>query len=83
METKSPLPTFDTSGIAWEFLRRNPAYRASFATLHTCPSSDASGATQILTREASDAAALVWGLQFRGTPGHSSCRGAAVLEFNV
>lgn len=44
------------SGWAWEFLRRNPAYRAAMA--HAAPTDD--------LRDAPEAAR--WGLYFRRTP---------------
>lgn len=61
----------DAAGFAWEFLRRNPAYRAAVAG--TCFRPAAAGDAQaegleIVTAGMADAAARVWGLDFRGTP---------------
>jgi len=59
------IAPFDTSALAWEFLRRNPAYRASVPAARTGPVACEPKALTILTPEASDAAARVWGLHFR------------------
>ena len=46
--------TLQSAGLAWEFLRRNPEYRADYRT-----AADDDGA---------DAIAAVWGLRFPGGP---------------
>jgi hypothetical protein len=61
----------DAAGFAWEFLRRNPAYRVAAASTAFRPAA-AGGAQaeglEIVTAGMADAAARVWGLDFRGTP---------------
>lgn len=65
MDTDFRIAPYDTSALAWEFLRRNPAYRASVPATRVGPAARGSRALTILTPEASDAAARVWGLHFR------------------
>lgn len=65
MGTEFHIAPFDTSALAWEFLRRNPAYRASVPAARVGPIACEPKAMTILTPEASDAAARVWGLHFR------------------
>jgi hypothetical protein len=59
------IAPFDTSALAWEFLRRNPTYRASVPAERVGPAARHSQVLTILTPEASDTAARVWGLHFR------------------
>ena len=47
--------TLESAGLAWEFLRRNPEYRADYRAT----AEDDDGA---------DARAAVWGLRFPGGP---------------
>lgn len=67
MDTDFRIAPFDTSALAWEFLRRNPQYRASVPATRVGPPRGGSKALTLLTHEASDAAARVWGLHFRRT----------------
>ncbi|WP_239026324.1 transcriptional regulator domain-containing protein [Novosphingobium decolorationis] len=60
-----------TSELAWEFLRRNPDYRASFQRLLS------SGR---LTDETATAFAHQWGLSFRSRPKHHGARSADLLD---
>ena len=55
----------DQAGLAWEWLRRTPGYRA-FAASH--------GASQPGSNVREDPAALPWGLHFRGRPSLLSVR---------
>jgi len=63
------LLSIDQAGLAWEWLRRDPAYVA-FAAGRNPPSSD--------VRE--DPAALPWGLHFRGRPAPHRARSPLALE---
>ncbi len=54
----------DRAGIAWEFLRRNAAYRAA-AMAGPMPASEHRGTVELLSGARS---ALKWGLLFRGKP---------------
>lgn len=67
MGTEFHIAPFDTSALAWEFLRRNPAYRASVPAARVGPAARGPQALTILTPGSSDAAARVWGLHFRRT----------------
>ncbi|WP_406693457.1 transcriptional regulator domain-containing protein [Sphingomonas cannabina] len=60
-----------TSELAWEFLRRNPEYRADFQRLLS------SGR---LTDETATAFAHQWGLSFRSRPTHHWARSADLLD---
>lgn len=60
-----------TSDLAWEFLRRNPTYRAHFQLLSS------SGR---LTDKVAAAFAEKWGLSFRGRPQHHWTRSTHILD---
>lgn len=51
------LEQLDPPALAWEFLRRNPAYRQEFAELSRTGPIDSDAAAALVQR---------WGLQFRG-----------------
>ena len=71
------LVDLDHAGWAWEWLRRNPRYRADVALIE--PSTTRSDGVIALDPPAADRARL-WGLHFRRGPGHSSKHGSAPVE---
>jgi hypothetical protein len=54
----------DRAGLAWEFVRRDPAYRAAVVRLGRV--TDQTGSAYLLSDGLSDA--LPWGLSFRRAP---------------
>lgn len=72
------LVDLDHAGWAWEWLRRNPRYRADVALME--PSAARSDGVIALDPTAADRARL-WGLHFRRGPGHPGKHGAAPVAW--
>ena len=72
------LVDLDHAGWAWEWLRRNPRYRADVALIE--PSAPRSHGVITLDRTAADRARL-WGLHFRRGPGHPGKHGPAPVAW--
>ncbi|WP_221414700.1 transcriptional regulator domain-containing protein [Sphingobium lignivorans] len=68
------LEGIDRAGLAWEWLRRDPGYVASW---HGFGGTSAPG-TQVFPLQA-DASARPWGLHFRGMSRSSGARRTAAL----
>ncbi|WP_307120506.1 transcriptional regulator domain-containing protein [Sphingomonas kyeonggiensis] len=66
-ESYRPLLALDRHGFAWEFLRRNPAYRAESAAPSVLSRSRLGGSLEHLHAPAGGAAR--WGLWFPGGAG--------------
>ncbi|WP_371823656.1 transcriptional regulator domain-containing protein [Novosphingobium sp. CECT 9465] len=66
-----PRDAFDLSGIAFEFLRRNPDYQRDFAL--------AQGNPGVSQTEEDARTASRWGLRFPGRPGPSCFGRTAAL----
>lgn len=70
-ERYQDLSRYSAADLAWEFLRRNPDYRADFHKTHEVASDG--------SRQADPARWARWGLTFPGRPGTFSRRAGGVL----
>ncbi|WP_069187543.1 transcriptional regulator domain-containing protein [Pararhodospirillum photometricum] len=59
------------AGFAWEYLRRDDAYRRDFQRMTRTPRHDTEARTAFTNR---------WGLRFRGGPGHARRSRIALLD---